>query len=199
MKKASIILVCLIVAIPVETAFGQSVRNDQVTTLESGKGGQWGTWTRPIYCPPGSWATGYTMRVEPDQGRGDDTALNAVALYCRDRNGRDMGRISPHPGFWGNWVEGSSCPQGAFITHFQLKVENPQGSGDDTAANSVAFWCSNNQRIEASGGGWGNFGGWQGGFQNAAICGVRAKVEPQQGRGDDTALNDLEFTWCRIN
>jgi hypothetical protein len=198
MKKVLIMLVCLIVALPVQTAFGQSVRNDQVGRYKSGNGGSWGGWTLPVYCPPGSWAAGYTMRVEPPQGSGDDTALNAVALYCRDRNGRDMGRVSPHAGFWGSWVEGTYCPQGAFITHFQLKVEPWQRSGDDTAANSVAFWCSNNQRIEASGGPWGRFGEWQWGGPNAAICGVRAKVEPQLGSGDDTALNDLEFTWCRI-
>lgn len=138
------------------------------------------------------------MRVEPEQGGGDDTALNAIALYCRYRNGRDAGRIEPHPGFWGNWGEGRNCPQGTFMTHFQMKVEPPQGSGDDTAANSVAFWCSNNQRIEAAGSRWGAWGTWQGGFPSSAICGVRAKVEPQLGKGDDTALNDLEFTWCRF-
>jgi hypothetical protein len=199
MKKVLIMLVCLIVALPVQTAFGQSVRNDQVGRYKSGNGGSWGGWTLPVYCPPGTWAAGYTMRVEPPQGKGDDTALNAVALYCRDRYGNDMGRVSPHPGFWGNWVEGANCPRGAFLTYFRLKVEPSLGSGgDDTAANSVAFKCSTGHIIEAAGGRWGYYGYWQGGYLNAAICGVAAKVEPQQGKGDDTALNDLEFTWCRM-
>ncbi|MDB9437279.1 hypothetical protein PN450_10830 [Dolichospermum lemmermannii CS-548] len=186
-------------AVPVKPAFAQNTfRNDQFFTRESGNGGQWGSWTKPVYCPPGSWAAGYTMRVEPDQGRGDDTGLNAIALYCRDRNGRDIARIMPHPGMWGNWGEGSNCPQGVFLTHFQLKVEVNQGSGDDTAANSVRFMCGNQRPIESSGTPWGNWGPWQGSYNGVAICGVRAKVEPEQGKGDDTALNDLDFTWCKI-
>jgi hypothetical protein len=198
MKKVSVAIACLIAIVPVGTAFGQNVRNDQVATSMSGNGGQWGSWTTPVYCPPGSWAAGYSMRVEPERGSGDDTGLNAVALYCRDHNGDDVLRISPHDGMWGNWVEDSNCPQGAFLTHFQLKVENVRGRGDDTAANSVAFKCSSGQRIESSGTPWGNWGAWQGGNRGVAICGVRAKVEPERGSGDDTALNDLEFTWCQI-
>jgi hypothetical protein len=173
-------------------------RTDQVANAISGNGGRWGSWTRPTYCPPGTWAGGYTMRVEPSLGSGDDTALNAVALYCRDRGGREIARISPHPGYWGTWGEGANCPQGSFLTHFSLKVEQPQGSGDDTAANSVRFSCSNGQLIEARGQKWGSYGQWSGGFANSAICGVRAKFEEKQGSGDDTALNDLEFFWCSV-
>ena len=203
MKKYQIIMAGIMAIMLGGTAFGQqSVRNDQVFARESGNGGPWGDWSRAVYCPSGSWATGYAMRVEPKQGIDDDTALNAIALYCSDRNGRNMARIVPHEGFWGNWREGANCSQGAFITHFQLKVEPRQGIGDDTAANSVAFLCRGNQRIEASGGGpWGDWGEWQGDSQGVAICGVRAKVEPKQGPAptqDDTALNDLEFTWCNI-
>ena len=200
MKKALIVITCLISVsvIPVSKVFGQSFRNDIVNVKVSGNGGIWGNWTRPAYCPPGSWAAGYTMRVEPSVGSRDDTALNAVALYCRDRRGRNVGRISPHQGFWGSWREGASCQPGEFFTHFQLKVEPSVGNRDDTAANSVRFWCSNDERVEATGGDWGSFGRWQGGFASAAICGVRAKVESKKGKGDDTALNDLEFTWCKI-
>ncbi|WP_197047574.1 hypothetical protein [Planktothrix serta] len=181
-------------------ALAQNVRNDQVGVLEAPNATPWGSWTRAVYCPPDSWAAGYTIRVDVLSGPGDDTALNAVALYCRERNGHDVARISPHDGFWGSWREGANCPQGQFFTHFTLKVEPSRRNQDDTAANSVAFACSNGQRLEASGGGqWGSFGEWQGGFSDAAICGVRAKIEEPLGRGgDDTALNNLEFTWCRI-
>ena len=187
-------------AVPVKPAFAQNTfRNDQVFTRESGNGGQWGSWTKPVYCPPGSWAAGYTMRVEPERGEGDDTGLNAITLYCRDRNGRDVDRIMPDPWMWGNWLEDSNCSQGVFMTHFQLRVESNRGSGDDTAANSVAFTCGNRSRIESSGTTpCGNWGAWQGSYKRVAICGVRAKVESNRGESDDTALNDLEFTWCRI-
>jgi Vitelline membrane outer layer protein I (VOMI). len=202
MKKTTIIIAYLLAVLPLLPALAQNVRNDQVGVLEAPNATPWGSWTRAVYCPPGSWAAGYTMKVEPNQGRGDDTALNAVALYCRDRNGRDVTRISPHDGFWGSWGEGANCPQGQFLILFNLRVEPSQGSGDDTGANSVAFLCSNSggKITEASNRGqWGSLGEWQGqGLLPGAICGVRAKIEAQQGTGDDTALNNLEFTWCRI-
>ncbi len=184
--------------VPSTSLAQEAFRNDQTGSAVSGNGGNWGGWTTATYCPPGSWASGYAMRVEPSVGSGDDTALNAVALYCSDRAGQRVARISPHPGFWGDWREGANCTQGAHFTHFILKVEPSQGSGDDTAANSVAFWCNNQQRLEAQGGQWGTYGEWRGGFSNSAICGLRAKVEDRQGTGDDTALNDLEFFWCTI-
>lgn len=163
----------------------------------------WGRWSTAVYCPSGSYVGGYSMRVEPWQRRGDDTALNAVALYCYDHAGNMVERIVPHPGFWGNWGEEAKCPKGTYAMQFKLKVEPPQGRGDDTGANSVAFTCHRVPmaiiEIEASGGGgWGSWSSWVLGPQYSAICGVRAKVEDWQRGGDDTALNDLEFTWCQF-
>jgi hypothetical protein len=173
-------------------------------------GQPWGQWSKIVYCPTGSYVGGYSMRVEPPQGRGDDTALNAVALYCYDRAGNMVERIEPHPGFWGNWGQVANCPRGTYATQFQLKVEPFQGTGDDTGANSLKFNCGGgfDTQIEASGGGpWGNWSRWLEvgpplGFQFGsqpriwAICGARARVESPIGARDDTALNDLEFFWC---
>jgi hypothetical protein len=149
------------------------------------------------------------MRVEPSLGGGnnDDTALNAIRLYCRVpnggrfTNGSDTVVIEAHPGFWGTWVEGRNCSPNRFMTTFNLRVERSLGGGlgsrDDTAANSVAFRCSSNQVIEAEGGPWGDWGSEIAGPPRSAICGLAVKVEPQQGGGDDTALNDVSFYWCR--
>jgi Vitelline membrane outer layer protein I (VOMI) len=182
------------------TASAATFRNDITGVKNAPNATPWGGWSTAIYCPAGSYVGGYSMRVEPNQGAGDDTALNAVALYCYDRAGNMVERIVPHPGFWGNWGEGANCPKGTYAVAFKLKVEPGQGNGDDTGANSVTFGCSNSTVIEASGGGqWGTWTrDWLTGPPNSAICGVRAKVEPEQGKGDDTALNDLEFTWCKI-
>jgi len=182
----------------------QAFRNDQVNAAEAQNGGAWGNWTRPVYCPSGSWAAGYTMRIEPQQGRGDDTALNAIALYCRDRYGNTVARIAPHDGFWGEWVEGAYCRPGKFLTLFKTRVEPSQGGGDDTAANSVAFWCSEPRTTDAGGsyleahsGYWGDWSNWTGRhFGNTAICGLMVKIEDKQGKGDDTALNSVQFYWC---
>lgn len=184
-----------------------SNRSDVVSSFTSNNGGQWGQWTnRPVFCPPGSYAAGYTMRVEPPQGAGnnDDTALNAIRLYCYNRNGKPTGNLEPHPGFWGTWVEGRYC-QGAgnFLAAFDLQVEPSLGSGlgsrDDTAANSILFGCSSGGVIAAEGGRWGSFSGnWVQGVPGSAICGLDVKVEPRQGNGDDTALNDVRVYWCRL-
>lgn len=182
------------------TASADSFRNDITAVINAPNATPWGGWSTAVYCPRGTYVGGYAMRVEPPVGRGDDTALNAVALYCYDRAGNMIQRIVPHPGHWGNWGEGANCPRGSYAQAFKLKVESPIGSGDDTAANSVIFGCSNGSVIEASGGGqWGTWTqNWLTGPPNSAICGVRAKVEAPIGSGDDTALNDLEFSWCQL-
>jgi hypothetical protein len=77
-------------------------RNDITGVKSAPNATGWGGWSRTTYCPAGSYVGGYSMRVEPWQRGGDDTALNAVALYCYDRDGNMVERIEPHPGFWGN-------------------------------------------------------------------------------------------------
>jgi hypothetical protein len=197
MKNVTMLVLCLVTLFPAQTAFAQTVRNDQVAARSASNGGPWGSWTNTAFCPANTWAAGYTMRVEASQGSGDDTALNAVALYCYDRAGRYVATVYSHTGYWGQWVTGRFCAQGAFFTYFRLKREASQGSGDDTSANSVGFWCSNGVGVEGAGGPWGTYGSWQGGFTNAAVCGIAVRVESPQGSGDDTALNNVQLTWCR--
>lgn len=51
---------------------------------DDGKWGKWGSWQ---YCPAGSFAIGYSMKVEDHQGKKskeDDTAVNGIKLYCSD-------------------------------------------------------------------------------------------------------------------
>jgi hypothetical protein len=171
----------------------------------------WGRWSQIVFCPAGSYVNGYSMRVEPPQADGrDDTALNAIRLFCYSPNGINVGYagvIEPHPGIWGDWGPVASCPQREYAKAFSLKVESFQGSGDDTGANSLKFLCTDRSEIEASNGGrWGNWSHWLHigelywlpSPQNKIICGVRARFENHIGARDDTALNDLEFFWCSL-
>ena len=44
--------------------------------------GGWGQWSDPVHCPANYYVCGMAQRVESSQGKGDDTAMNAVAFYC---------------------------------------------------------------------------------------------------------------------
>jgi hypothetical protein len=44
--------------------------------------GLWGTWHGPAFCPDNHYVCGIEQKVEPQQGNGDDTAMNAVRVYC---------------------------------------------------------------------------------------------------------------------
>ncbi|KAM5171718.1 vitelline membrane outer layer protein 1 homolog [Mantella aurantiaca] len=158
-------------------------------------GGPWGDWEWPDNCPTGSVATGFDLKVENPQGGGDDTALNGIRLYCdKTDEKRSLATITSQTGAWGKWLASQFCPSG-FLISFSLKVEPPQGSGDDTAANNIMFLCSDGTILKGDGGSWGEYGDWSSKCDNG-IDGIRTKVEPPQGKGDDTALNDVIFR-CR--
>jgi hypothetical protein len=195
----SLILIASISSILSSQNVLSQVRGDIIGTATGG-GTPWGKWSNTVYCPPGTWAGGYSMRVEPSKPHNDDTSMNAIALYCYDRNGSLIQRISPHEGYWGYWGEAVNCSRNNFFTHFRLKIERPLPEGDDTSVNSVAFRCSDGLMLE--GGNGGPFGRWHDWIfppannYKSAICGVKARTEAPQGSGDDTALNSLEFTYC---
>ncbi|XP_056425630.1 vitelline membrane outer layer protein 1 homolog [Hyla sarda] len=126
---------------------------------------------------------------------GDDTALNSIKLYCSSYRSRDVGdTITSTTGGWGDWTYVSWCPSGNLIS-FALKVEPPQGKGDDTAANNIMMQCSDHTILGGNGGPWGNYGSWSG-ICPGGICGIQTRVEGSQGKGDDTALNDVRFECC---
>ena len=68
--------------IPVETPT-PSVGPPPGTQINFSNSAPWGSWSDPVYCPEGQYVYGLRQKVEPQQGKGDDTAMNAVAFYCR--------------------------------------------------------------------------------------------------------------------
>ncbi|KAM4748269.1 vitelline membrane outer layer protein 1 homolog [Rhinophrynus dorsalis] len=164
-------------------------------TIKVSNGGPWGTWGTMERCPGGTIAKGFSLKVEPRQGRGDDTALNGIRLHCSKHSSTfTEEKITSTVGPWGDWGPTIWCPSG-FLNRFMLRVEGRQGKGDDTAANNIAFICSSSNVLEGNGMTWGSFGSWSGACSHG-ICGIRTKVEGPQGKGDDTALNDTEFECC---
>ena len=43
----------------------------------------WGSWGLAEWCPHGTFAHEFDLKVESKQGWGDDSALNAIGLHCR--------------------------------------------------------------------------------------------------------------------
>ncbi|XP_056425035.1 vitelline membrane outer layer protein 1 homolog isoform X2 [Hyla sarda] len=127
--------------------------------------------------------------------KGDDTALNAIKLYCTEYGKRDVvATMTSTIGPWGDWTSISWCPRGIIIS-FSLKVEKRQVFGDDTAANNIKMACSDPTTLEGKGGPWGTYGNWSG-VCAKGFCGIRTKVENSQNGGDDTSLNDVQFQCC---
>ena len=43
----------------------------------------WGSWGLTEWCPHGTFANKFDLKIESNQGRDDDTALNTIGLFCR--------------------------------------------------------------------------------------------------------------------
>ncbi|KAM3924604.1 vitelline membrane outer layer protein 1-like [Leptodactylus fuscus] len=163
-------------------------------------GGPWGEWGAVEWCPCGYHAKGFSLKVEPRQKVEDDTALNGIRLHClnktdTDRSAKREYLITSAHGPWGEWSPTSWCPEG-FLLSFSMQVEPPRKGVDDTAANNVMFQCSDYEILLGPGNSWGHYGRWSGKCMEG-ICGMKTKLEPPQGSGDDTALNDVQFVCCK--
>ncbi|XP_016105045.1 vitelline membrane outer layer protein 1-like [Sinocyclocheilus grahami] len=163
-------------------------------------GGRWGSWGPREMCPTGTYTAGFSLKVE-DPIQGDDTALNGIRLHCVDpskgssNSYHSYASVQSDVGSWGRWTDIKWCPSG-FLTAFQLRVEKSQGDGDDTAANNIMFKCSGGPLLQGDGTRWGDWGDWSNTCEGKAICGIKTQIEEPQGRGDDTALNDVRMFCC---
>ncbi|NWQ91652.1 VMO1 protein, partial [Burhinus bistriatus] len=124
------------------------------------------------------------LQVEPSQFARDDTALNGIHLHCQDDS-----VIESLVGEWGTWISFQVC-YGGWLISFSLRTEKSQGGGDGTAANNIQFICSDATLLVGDGLSWGRFGPWR---KSCNICNLWTKVEPPQGRQDDTVLKNVKF------
>ncbi|CAL8129055.1 unnamed protein product [Orchesella dallaii] len=160
----------------------------------------WGNWGRFQRCPFGSYAQGFQLKTEPYQGLfTDDTALNSVKLFCGDPYRPDTAVLTSTEGPWGEWGSVFSCYPG-FLNGFQLRVEEYQGSGDDTATNNVRFFCTSlpnpSDYVEGDGLTYGSWSQAQHCYSNQVICGLQTQIEPYNGDDDDTSLNNVLMECC---
>jgi hypothetical protein len=169
-----------------------SIKTGYVTIAE----GFWGTWLKSYDAPKGYLACGMALRDEPGQGWGDDSAVNAIKLiYCKIDKWDQQQEVYLNRGIWGIWQPDVKCPKNHFINGVQAKLEGQQGSGDDTALNGLRIKCqdpkldSEPEVRSLEYGGWGNWLDWVE-YPGSYICGGQVRFEDDQGKGDDTALNE---------
>lgn len=161
-----------------------------------------GNLSQELYCSRGLYATGYSQRVESRQGSGDDTALNAVRLYCSSPDGHVTETIETlNQGPWGDWDSAYclSSPERRFLNGATARIEGSQGYGDDTAMNGVKFNCTIAGTAEADNTGpWGNWHNWNYCPAGSAICGIQTNVAPNRGNEDDSALVGMRLFCCSL-
>ncbi|XP_056425632.1 vitelline membrane outer layer protein 1 homolog, partial [Hyla sarda] len=133
---------------------------------------------------------------QPTAKSGDNTALNAIRLYCTFPDSQDKQEtITSTVGGAGTWGDEYWCPSGN-LKYFILRVQAPQDEGDDTAANNILMICSDSTVLEPKGGQLGTFGKISGKC-SSGICAIQTRLEPSQGpEEDDTQLNDVKFRCC---
>jgi hypothetical protein len=104
----------------------------------SGGSPNWGHWGSKTMCGSrADYARAFRLRVEPSQGKGDDTAANSMDIICSS----GVHLTPSNGGPWGNWGHFVYCPRGSAICGMSLKIEPSQKKGDDTSVNDVTFYC----------------------------------------------------------
>lgn len=179
---------------------GAQVRS-VVRWIESPRLTNWGDWKAEEMCPPNSWVSAMDLKIEPDQGTGDDSGLNGIKLSCTTFDERHTADITSGEGPWG-FYRGKKFCQGGFANGFQLRSEPDLKSRDDAAAIDLMLLCihTNDGTTSKIVGGevltYGAYTQEQICPPETAICGIRTQIEKEQGAGDDSALNNVDFACC---
>lgn len=174
-----------------------------VRWIESPRLTNWGDWTAEEICPPNSWVSAMNLKIEPEQGEDDDTALNGIKLSCTNMDGLHTADITSGEQRWGFYRGKKFCESG-FASGFQLRSERDQKSGDDASAIDLMLLCTHTDGTTSKivGGEILTFGSYtqeQICPPGTAICGIRTQIEKDQGSGDDSALNNVDFACCSHN
>ncbi|XP_015283367.1 PREDICTED: vitelline membrane outer layer protein 1 homolog [Gekko japonicus] len=175
---------------------GGALENHSVIQVPNG--GPWGAWAWQEMCPEGTYATGFSIKVESYQGlTNDDTGMNGIRLHCTRGDRHPAHDVESQSGMWGKWSEPLWCPPGGYLQRFSLRVEKVRGGmKDNMGATNIRFTCSGGETLEGHGLSWGEYGVWSPRCPKG-LCGVQTKQEmPRGALRDDTALNDVRFLCC---
>ncbi|KAG7166407.1 Vitelline membrane outer layer protein 1-like 4 [Homarus americanus] len=188
---------CLLVAADVTKI---QVERNVTTELKLNNGIAWGEWGTVELCPSGSYAHAFEVKFQSPGGT-DETALNAVKLYCATETEHDVDYVTSVVGIEGHWQGMRVCSDG-FLTGMRAEVLEPQGLlHDDVAVENVQVQCDydDNEILEGvenlpmfTPGIYSEWGYCDAG---SAICGLQVRYEAVS-IGDDSATTDLIMFCC---
>ena len=167
-----------------------------------------GKWHGFCDVPALYYIKGVRIRIEGNRGSGDDTALNGLQLMCAQwgdwaPSPEKLYRASVHDGFWGDWQSDRLLPDGCYLIGMKLRIEAPQGDGDDTGLNGIELIYRHQQgagvaKMVAENGYWGDWGEEHSAPGGYYVSGVAAKMEDRVSGGDDTAMDGIKLRYSLI-
>jgi len=102
--------------------------------------GDFGQWGANFTCPSDSYAEGFELRSEDNQGADDDSGANNLKLVCSDRQ---KTVITGDGLSFGAWTGRQSCLKNQGICGLRVQVEQRAGTADQTGLNNVDMDCCN--------------------------------------------------------
>ncbi|XP_047481274.1 vitelline membrane outer layer protein 1-like isoform X2 [Penaeus chinensis] len=179
----------------------ETPRRQITAELFLNNGLDWGLWGDADFCPEGSFAHAFEVKLELYSAT-DNTAVNAVKLYCSTPAEHDTGYAMSTEGRYGDWMGMRICETG-HLTAMRANVLQSQGVlNDDVAVENVEMECNfgdeilagvedaKEERFEL-----GEWSRWAHCFNGSAVCGIEIRYE-EPYVGDDAAVTDLVMYCC---
>lgn len=159
--------------------------------------GSFGSWGAKAQCPVGRFAWGFSLKIEKNQGSGDNTGLNSVRMFCSED--AQSNPIESAGGSWGGWSATYKCaPSNGPLKGFAMRTLWPRDHSDEVVATDLIGICQDGTRI--GGAMPEDWGVWSSDFICPAdlyAAGFITRLEGYQAEGDDTALNGMRMYCAR--
>jgi hypothetical protein len=118
--------------------FPQNWKDQSTDSLEEGP---FGSWSDMKMCPRDTYIGRLQIRFEGEQGGGDDTAMNGLAIRCVDKNWKHVEDIVVSYGHWGHWRDWVGY-HGMFVKQVRVRNEAYRWGSDSTGLNGIQIIVS---------------------------------------------------------
>lgn len=170
--------------------------------------GNWGYFKQPVIAPSGYYVIGAQAKYESSKGGSvDDTAMNGLKLRFRNiNNSSDVIDKTIYEGENGEWQDWVVADDGCYAFGAQVRYEDAQGDGDDTAMNGLKLEFRNINDPQKTitekticEGDWGDWKDWVEAEAGDYFTGGSVQYEDDQDGVDNTAMNGLIFSLSPLN